>query len=398
MTIKELLQYDYFKCIRLISGESGMERTVSSCGILDYELDTTLKHEYLYTNFQRDQLVLTSFLAAKDNPFLIYNAIKAMAGTRACGLVIKNVYNLPIDDSIRRISDAKKFPIFILNDLDIQIEDFIIQVYITVNSHNNIPAIESQIDRLRYSTLRPEEKKALVCEIFPSIRGKYFISFFKAPHLLSDEEKTRLMNISLPLGSPFRRQKLLFYKNGFFLFWSSEYDKREDDSQPPLPMSFYHLLEQYAGWCIGVSDPHYLAEEMDQAIHEAICASSIQHMKADDQSAPAFTQFGDIGIYRAIFPLIHTNSLYNYAMKILKPILEEDVSYQYKLMETLEGLVKCNGNFHLLSGILHQHENTLRYRMNKIEAITGLNYRNPSDYEELSLAVRVRLATLYEMT
>ncbi len=61
------------------------------------------------------------------------------------------------------------------------------------------------------------------------------------------------------------------------------------------------------------------------------------------------------------------------------------------MLETLLGFVQCSGNLHELSARSGQHENTLRYRLDKIAALTGLNYRKMSDYEQLALAARVYL-------
>jgi len=39
---------------------------------------------------------------------------------------------------------------------------------------------------------------------------------------------------------------------------------------------------------------------------------------------------------------------------------------------------------------MEQHENTIRQRLKKIEDLTGLNYRNPDHYEQLSISVKIR--------
>ena len=54
-------------------------------------------------------------------------------------------------------------------------------------------------------------------------------------------------------------------------------------------------------------------------------------------------------------------------------------------------LVRCGGDLHGLSELRGEHENTLRNRLEKVRGLTGLNFRRPSDYEELALAARVYL-------
>ena len=50
-TINDLLCFDDFKNMRLIAGAKGTQNRVSGCGILDYELDSSLKGKYLHSNF-----------------------------------------------------------------------------------------------------------------------------------------------------------------------------------------------------------------------------------------------------------------------------------------------------------------------------------------------------------
>ena len=55
----------YGSNVSLIAGSGGLSRIVKDVGILDYELDTSLRSKYFHTSLFRDQLVLTTFLCAK---------------------------------------------------------------------------------------------------------------------------------------------------------------------------------------------------------------------------------------------------------------------------------------------------------------------------------------------
>ena len=45
----------YTGCVKLVAGGGGMSRRINNVGILDYELDPSLKDRYLRTNFQEGQ-------------------------------------------------------------------------------------------------------------------------------------------------------------------------------------------------------------------------------------------------------------------------------------------------------------------------------------------------------
>ena len=80
---------DFYKTfesgLTLVAGSGGMSRTISEAGFLDYEIDPTLKDKYYHTNFQKNQLTVTTFLVAKDNPHLILDAIKYLVAKGTSG-------------------------------------------------------------------------------------------------------------------------------------------------------------------------------------------------------------------------------------------------------------------------------------------------------------------------
>ena len=109
---------DFYKTfqhgLKIIAGHGGMSRTIADPGILDYELDDVLRDKFLHTNFHKNQLVVTTFSCAKDNHFMVSDAIKHLVAKDTSCLVIKNVFKLPIHETILRYADAKNFPIFLI--------------------------------------------------------------------------------------------------------------------------------------------------------------------------------------------------------------------------------------------------------------------------------------------
>ena len=76
LCIQDFLEFDYFKSLEVLAGADGLTGAVDSCGILDYELEQGLNKKYTDQNFHSGQLVLTSLLFAKNNPFLVRDAVK----------------------------------------------------------------------------------------------------------------------------------------------------------------------------------------------------------------------------------------------------------------------------------------------------------------------------------
>ena len=86
----------YADSLRLVAGQGGLARTIDEVGILDYELMPGLRDKYQRKNLAPRQLVLSTFLYAKDDPYLIGEAVRTLVAEGASALVIKNALHLPL--------------------------------------------------------------------------------------------------------------------------------------------------------------------------------------------------------------------------------------------------------------------------------------------------------------
>lgn len=116
LTLNELLCFDYFKGLHLIAGENVLSGSVSYCGILEYELDPKLNKKYSSTNFKPRTLAISSLFFARYNPFQILEAVKYLVAQEASDLVIKNIFRLPIHESVLHYAGYKDFPILLMED------------------------------------------------------------------------------------------------------------------------------------------------------------------------------------------------------------------------------------------------------------------------------------------
>lgn len=57
----------YKNSLKLIAGAGGLSNPVKLAGFLDYELVPELKNKYYHSNLEKDQLLLSSFLYARNN-------------------------------------------------------------------------------------------------------------------------------------------------------------------------------------------------------------------------------------------------------------------------------------------------------------------------------------------
>ena len=105
-----------------------------------------------------------------------------------------------------------------------------------------------------------------------------------------------------------------------------------------------------------------------------------------------FVRYEDLGTYRAVLPFARSAEMRHFAEQVLDPLADHDIENNTALLETLTGYVLAGCTFKAAAAVLAQHENTIRYRMDKVSDITGLSYKEHDQLEVLSLAVKIREA------
>ncbi len=75
---------------------------------------------------------------------------------------------------------------------------------------------------------------------------------------------------------------------------------------------------------------------------------------------------------------------------ILGPIESGDGHYGGELMRSLEAFIECNGQWERAARQLYCHRHTLRYRIRKVEELTGRDLSSARDRIEFWLALRGR--------
>jgi len=388
MPLKDLLCFDYFKNLHLIAGASGLTQNVVSCGILDYEMEQSVREKYSHQNFHPGQLALTSLMFAKNNPFLVRDAVKYLISRNGSGLIIKNVFQIPIHDSVLRYADSKGFPIFLMESLQMYFEEFILQVDKCLTLAENAEATERELNHLLYQPMERSEKKVIVQRLFPHFYDEYVILYVWVKQQLPAEWLSQVRNALESLNPQEMSKGFLRYQDGFFVFLSQDTFASEQISDLAAV-----LAALYPKGFIGVSSTQFRADEMDHALREALFAAQIHCLerKRCCNPATAFLTYPQLGVYRVLLPLIDNEELQHYSSELLEPILEFDAENRGNLLKTLLEFVQCGGNLHQLSESFDQHENTIRNRLDKVGVLTGLNYRKPGDYEQLALAARVYL-------
>lgn len=107
----------------------------------------------------------------------------------------------------------------------------------------------------------------------------------------------------------------------------------------------------------------------------------------DLEGASCVVSFDELGLFRLLHPLSLGVELERYCADILGPLLGYDHETKGELLKTLECYLRNGGNAAVTSRELRIHYNTLRYRLGKINELTGGLERNAVTRLSLEVAL-----------
>ena len=78
-----------------------------------------------------------------------------------------------------------------------------------------------------------------------------------------------------------------------------------------------------------------------------------------------------------------------FTARLLDPLRDYDRRHRAELIPTLEAFLDCDGSWTRCATRLHLHVNTLRYRVGRIEQLTGRDLSRLEDKLDFFLALRM---------
>ena len=141
-----------------------------------------------------------------------------------------------------------------------------------------------------------------------------------------------------------------------------------------------------SGTTIGVSAPT-AAADMRSAIEEARYARRLAEGRGDDCSVVGHDELATLTILLANVP---DDVRRMFTSRLLDPLTEYDDQHNSDLVATLSVYLDTNGAWTRCAEQLHMHVNSVRYRIQRIEELTGRDLSRLEDRIEFYLALRLR--------
>src|SRR5215212_4955195 len=129
-------------------------------------------------------------------------------------------------------------------------------------------------------------------------------------------------------------------------------------------------------------------DRLRHSFHEARCA--LEATAFDNGSAPDVASWRDLGAFTLLLSIQDDDALNLYCDSVLGPIERGDAEYGGELLRSLEAFIEQNGQWERAARQVYCHRHTLRYRMRKVEELTGRDLSRAHDRIEFWLALRAR--------
>ncbi len=147
----------------------------------------------------------------------------------------------------------------------------------------------------------------------------------------------------------------------------------------------------------GISAPAEGVAALVGALHEAQSARRLAAIRVGTAgpapaAAPAVSVVtsDEVASHELLLASVPGSVLRSFRDRLLGPLLAYDERHRAELLPTLREFLACSGSWNACAATLYVHVNTVRYRIRRIEELTGRDLSCLDDQVDFFLALRIR--------
>jgi hypothetical protein len=144
----------------------------------------------------------------------------------------------------------------------------------------------------------------------------------------------------------------------------------------------------------GISAPAEGVAALAGALHEAQSARRLATIRAAAAPAPVpavcVVTSDEVASHELLLASVPGSVLRSFRDRLLGPLLAYDERHRAELLPTLREFLACSGSWNACAARMYVHVNTVRYRIRRIEELTGRDLSSLDDQVDFFLALRIR--------
>jgi len=370
ITVHEILSLKKFNTFRLIAGANGLNRKVLRSGFVDHESAEELEQIAF-----KNEIIFSNLPMLKDNPDAITDYVRAAIQAGCSGFAIKTTFFDVYPDSSIELANECNFPLFLFDDT--YIDDLIIDIDDAVNVNKQLATKRLIINSIEEENLNQFKIKTKATEL-----NKYFKERFKIYTISSIEHDIQRFDYKLAQSILGKSSLVLPFENHLLIIYSYDYKNTVNDE------NVFESLGIIGNYNIGISEEFESLGLLDHTLHQSKSA-----LKFAAYRSVNFVRFNALGVYQMLIPILENKYVVHYYETIVEKLIQYDSKHQSNLLETAEMYVQSDGDIKETAKGLYQHDNTIRYRIRKLNTVLSLEDTLGAKYETLAVAIH-----LYELS
>jgi len=147
------------------------------------------------------------------------------------------------------------------------------------------------------------------------------------------------------------------------------------------------LEDGLSGFAVGVALSRFASDPTDlhRSGAEALLAANVAEARGESQIT-----FEETGAYRLLLPAMSQDpsELQRFHDETVAALVTYDDQYETELLRTLETFLEADGNVAKTAERLFTHRHTIRYRLDRVRELSGLDVGSTDGRERLSLGLK----------
>lgn len=377
ISVESIYNSPDFKDLKIIAGKNGMHRNVNSVSVSDMKITYSDK-----VFFSEGDLFISALSFFDDcNPEEIEEYFDCLINQKTAGLIYSNIENYEkyiSKDIIKKCNDAD-YPILVLNN-----NTSYASIMATINRYIAFEDLTASykyaIHEIQNRLLSNSDLHELVSRILPGSE-EYLIALCFDGEIISDIMFSDFIVNTLNSSTN-------VYAGGLGMKYYLMTGTTEIEINKHYSYVLHSLKNYFKIDNMGTSRIHK-RWEIKTAISEATDAYCTAC-----RSNKEFVEFSPLSTFQLLSLVSDSYEAHAYYDEFKRVVSSNCTAAHFdEIFDTLKAYIECHGDYKAMAEKCHQHENTLRYRINKLKAWLDME-DDPISFHEVS-SIICKLDILY---
>ena len=371
ISLLQVLNAPLFENVKILSGRAGLGRIVKRASVFDAPFkEDVLEKDILAPG----DFFITSLLQFQPGSEELMRVLELLVKGNCSGLCVMMEERAELfSEEMLVFCEEKKFPVICMRE-DISYAEVLGVINQCILEEQTNVLNQLKLDKLLASRTLPQERMKILFSINPGIR-----EYVQAVYIRDDQRKSSRKKTAGEVCSAF---DIFIPADNYDICILSA------DSMRELEQHRIVVCEQLLRSChksrLGIGRP-YARYRVERTILEA--GDALDMAQASERRLQIYDPLSP---QQLLLPIRGSREMQEFYDEFCREIAAKTTEEGMKdILLTTRAYVQCNGDFRETARKLKQHENTIRYRINRLRNYLDVEEQPLLFHEIISLAVRI---------